>query len=226
METASRWIKLVFSFFATLAAAYAAGFYLIGIAQTQHAAGAGQLSFKECMDVAQVAITGLGLASIVLLWKQLSDTSRWNKLLSYHQFFMSFPNEDITNELRNTLREHKQDHILRDKEATLPADVAKKLYEGNEPDGSKMAMDRYLDVFETFCAAIHCGLIRDDYAYKLEAGRVIKNFKRFEKYIELAQEVNKRAFVQFKHCARRWGDRRKKEDDRASRGDLVGQMAP
>lgn len=225
MEKALRWAQLVALLVLIVAAGYAAAYLLVRIALAGQPEGA-KLSVKDCMDVAQVAITGLGLGSLVLLWKQLRDASKWNKLLSYHQFFSIFPSEHVVSAVRDSLRQHQEDHILRDKDATLSSSVAQKLYSGNEPDGSRASIDGYLDMFETFCAAVHCGLISEDYAYGIEGGRVIKNYLRFEEYIKLAQEVNKRAFTHFKVCAHRWKSRRQDEDEKASRGNVVRSRAP
>ncbi len=224
MDRVKRWLQLAFWFFLAASVALAAGYLLVLLAEASPSPT--PLSFKDKTDIAQVAITALGLGSVVLLWKQLRDTSRWNKLLTYNNFFMSFPEYEASVALREVLKGHNQDHILRDKEAVLPPEVARKLYEGNDPEGSKLCMDRYLDSFEMFCAAVHCGLIEEDYAYKLEGGRVIRNFRRFERYIGLAQESNKRAFAQLKLCANRWIVRRKAEDEKAASGDVIGRMAP
>lgn len=217
-------VRLGLEFVAVISLALLSAYLLVLLAK--EASGGAALTFKDCMDIALVAIGAFGLGSLALLWKQLRDTSSWNKLLSYHQFFASFPSENIHNNLRDTLKHHGQDNIMRDKDAVLSADAAKAIYEQNAPDGSRWAVNCYLDEFEEFCAAIHCGLISEDYAYRIEGGRTIKNYLRFKQFIDIAQGINKRAFTQFQTCALRWQERRRKEDEAANNGLVVPTMAP
>jgi hypothetical protein len=138
-----------------------------------------ELNRKEVIKLIGAIVGSLGVASLLLVWAQLRHTATLNRLLSYHQYFHDLPNinkvRDVYRALlrckipvptwNTPLSEAERDILLKDTE---------------EPPGNAVLVVReYLNDFEEFAAAINCGLIDEDYAYRLEATRALNAYYGF-----------------------------------------------
>ena len=139
---------------------------------------------EKILGVLNVAITGLGVASLLFVWAQLRHTSTQDKLVSYHAYFQDLPRAAKVNALyasmgklgierpiwQRPLSQQQRDKIISDATA--------------DPDRAETAVREYLNDFEEFAAAVNVGLIDDDYAYHIESARILNAYYGFEKLIE------------------------------------------
>jgi hypothetical protein len=73
-------------------------------------------------------------------------------------------------------------------------------------------MRAYLDQFEKFCGAVQCGLVDNDYAYSLQATRVIRNYTIFSTFIKRIRQESSTGYLELEKVALSWEDRRGIED--------------
>jgi hypothetical protein len=115
------------------------------------------------LRVVEVMLLAITAGSVLLLIEQLNQTSRWNKRLTYHQFFKELPSAQRVERLRKlaqdkTIDEHaKGEPIAGEKVRLLIDDVA-----------CTQIITDYLNDFEEFCSAILRGVVDDRYAYDIE----------------------------------------------------------
>jgi hypothetical protein len=138
---------------------------------------------KEIIKLTGAIVGSLGVASLLLVWAQLRHTATLNRLLSYHQYFHDLPNTTKVRDLYKALlrckinvptwnlplSESERDTLLKDTEPL--------------PENAVQVAREYLNDFEEFAAAVNCGLIDEDYAYRLEATRSLNAYYGFREVI-------------------------------------------
>lgn len=180
-----------------------------------------RVNLKDVLDIGTFVVLAIGLGSLVLLAKQIRDGNRWNKLMSYHNFFAQCPPIDIRDKVIAVLKGLGESVPTHGKKIT--DDTAKALLTDDE---KLNAVTQYLDYFESMCGAINCGLVDKSYAYGLEGGRVIRLYTVFEPFISSRQEKHPHAYVECEKLAKEWGARRQAELDRNKSNLVVPFVAP
>jgi hypothetical protein len=179
------------------------------------------VSDRTPVAVAAVIQTGavlIGLLSLVLIARQIrataaqaASTAAVNSALAYHQYFGDL----VTLEIRRQLSEVAIDCGFAEarKLGKPMCDKAVACIKANpEHDG---VVSSYLDEFEEFCAAIHAKLLNEDYAYGLEATRIIRAWAVFGPFIVLTRKEKSdfRTYIELERVASSWTARRKREDE-------------
>jgi hypothetical protein len=138
----------------------------------------------EILKTIEAMVGGLGVVSLALLWAQLRHTAILGKLSSYHQYFHDLPNLHKVGDLYKALERCKvavptwliplsegdKNNLLADVE--LP------------PGTAELAVREYLNDFEEFSAAINCGLVDEDYVYRIESTRVLNAHFGFRRMVD------------------------------------------
>ncbi len=169
-------------------------------------------SFENVIAVVEVTLLAVGLYSLALVSEQSRQTAKWNKLLSYHQFF----GELISLELVKTMlavagRCGFHDAMDRVEPMTEASRAAV------EADGEALkTVSAYLDEFEEFCGAVQAGVTDREYAYTLEATRVIRTWVVFGPFIrsQRARHSLSRCYLELERLGIEWARRRESEAQR------------
>lgn len=171
--------------------------------------------------IAAILQTGailVGLLSLVLIARQIRTTAAQaahvaavNSALAYHQHFGDL----ITVEIKRQMAEVAERcgfKESRQKGEPISADAVKCLKDNPVHDS---VVSCYLDEFEEFCGAIHAQLLNEDYAYGLEANRVIRAWAIFKPYVlnSRTETEDFRTYMELERVALRWKDRREAEDE-------------
>lgn len=166
--------------------------------------------------IVQTAAVLVGLLSLILIAKQIRATAAQaanaaaiSQSLAYHQFFGDLVTVEVHEKIRKAAAECGFADARKKGEPMSPAAVA--CIKENETHDAVVAC--YLDEFEEFCGAIHAGLLDADYAYGLEATRVIRTWKVFEPYVVACrgETGDHRTYLELETVAATWTDKRAKD---------------
>jgi hypothetical protein len=137
----------------------------------------------EILKTIEAIIGGLGVSSLLLLWAQLRHTAVLGKLTSYHDHFHDLPSIGKVQDLYKALGRCKV--AVPTWYAPMSEADREKLFADVEPPPSsaELAVREYLNDFEEFAAAIKCGLVDDDYAYRIESTRVLNAHFGFRRMV-------------------------------------------
>lgn len=168
----------------------------------------GERNYASVAAVIQTGAICIGLLSLVLIARQTRTTATLSKINNYHQFFGDL----ITTETRQKMRDLAQTCRFTaemEEQRPLTANSVTLLQDPlNRP-----VMSSYLDEFEEFCGAVHAGAVSEEYAYRLEATRVIRTWVVFEPFIKAmrGKAENERCYREIARLASDWQARRVKE---------------
>src|SRR5690606_22309594 len=137
------------------------------------------------------------------------QAGKWNKLLSYHQFFGNL----ITTELVKTVLAVASRHGFASCMNSLQPMSQESLAKLEADSDGLKDIQAYLDEFEEFCGAVHAGVTDTEYAYTLEATRVIRAWTVFEPYIRVqrAKHTYMRCYLELERLGVAWKQRRDEE---------------
>lgn len=166
------------------------------------------LHIGDVLALGQLVALTLGLGSVVLLWLQSRDESKWRRLLYYHQFFTEWPSETCRGTMLKVLTELGLDAHLSGTGMPLEEKGVAAIL--SKPD-YRQGVVRYLDGFEQLSGAVNAGIVDDSYTYKLDGTRLLRIYTIFSPLILTIQGTSPLAYVQFQHLAVQWKARREKE---------------
>ena len=185
------------------------------------------LTVEEAFQVGQFVVLTLGLASVVLLWKQGKDSAKWNRLLSYHQFFPDCPSQERRAKMLEVVKKFGDPNCLKGRGQPVSATFVQKL-EASADD--RQAIMLYLDDFEQLCGAVNSEVLDEDYVRGLERTRVIRIFHVFKPVIDVQQVANPSTYLEFEKLASKWLAMRDKEEEDsrkdAQQRKLAGGVRP
>lgn len=176
-------------------------------------------TFESVARVVELAILTIGLTSLVLLARQTRTTAKWSKLLSYHQFFGDLITKEMVVALQETAKLCTFEECMKKLEPMSSAAVDAVLAD----PAHDTVVSSYLDEFEEFCAAVHAGIADPEYAYTLEATRVIRAWIVFEPFIRRCRASTKysRCYLELQRLGSAWKTRREAEESKKDAADGV-----
>lgn len=162
--------------------------------------------------VVEMTALTIGLLSLVLIARQTRTTAKWNKLLSYHQFFGEITTRETVRALHVAAEKCNFKESMKSGQAI---DVSAVDSLCNDDD-STTSVCFYLDEFEEFCGAVAAGVVDSGYAYTLEATRVIRVWAVFEPYVARRRSEVKysRCYLELQRLASTWKAQRELEEKR------------
>lgn len=172
----------------------------------------------EAFKAAELLVWGAGLFSVLLIRKQLweqeqqaGDTFRqlvedhkWRTYAFYHEHFKSVPDEPTRGTVYKIAEDLNFVDHFNDRGRPVPTTALSAI--NADPEKWKFVRS-YLDAFEEFCGAVNAKLVDEDYAYSLQATRVIRNYTVFQQLILQYQQGAPTAYVELSKVAIRWGMR-------------------
>lgn len=163
--------------------------------------------------VIQTGALCIGLLSLVLIARQTRTTASLAKVNSYHQFFGDL----ITTETRQKMFKLAEDcGFTAEFEEQRP--LTESAVEALMKLENRPVISSYLDEFEEFSGAVHAGAVSEEYAYRLEATRIIRTWIVFEPFIRAvrAKMRDERCYLEIARLGSTWQSRRVKESSRAN----------
>src|SRR5690606_33582293 len=130
--------------------------------------------------------------------------------LVYHQFFGDLVTAAVRENLRKAATACHFDGALKDS-VPLSDQAVRAL---DNCDEHHAVVVSYLDEFEEFCGAIYCGLLDEDYAYRLEGERVTRLWVVFGPFVRECRKRCPRAYWELERLAGQWIERRRSEDEK------------
>jgi hypothetical protein len=139
---------------------------------------------KQIIELLGAIVGALGVASLLLVWAQLRHTATSNKLLFYHQYFHDLPSSTKVRDLYKALGRCKVE-VPNWHTPMSEADKVKLIGDTEPPpETAELVVREYLNDFEEFSAAINCGLIDEDYVYRLESTRLLSAHFGFRRMVD------------------------------------------
>jgi hypothetical protein len=168
-----------------------------------------QVTFENLSKIVELGILGVGLVSLLLIFQQNQQVRRWNKILSYHQFFGDLISDEMAAKIQQTVNACGA-AVEVAANNPISAESARAMAES---DDHKQVVSSYLDEFEEFCGAVNAGVVQEEYAYSLEATRVIRTWNVYKPYIELRRSSFKNSlfYLELEVVAGRWSEERQKK---------------
>ncbi len=185
----------------------------------------------EILKTIEAVVGGLGVSSLLLLWAQLRHTAILAKLTSYHLHFHDLPTLSKVRDLYTVLERCQvpvptwHSPMSESDRAKLVADKAA------PPRTAELVVREYLNDFEEFASAINCGLVDEDYAYQLEASRLLTAHYGFRQMINHwhaeDRQISERLggnvpettnyYGELRSVAERWKDRKQAENQKEAK---------
>lgn len=136
-------------------------------------------------------------------FEQLQADHEWKCYAFYHQHFPEIPPEVVRRPVYQLAAAPNHSFIdcFQDRGTPMPPAVLAAL-RGTEAEWDHIRP--YLDCFEMFCGAINAKLVHEDYAFSLQATRVIRNYTVFEPLIDEYKKQSPSAYCEFYKVAYRW----------------------
>lgn len=180
-------------------------------------------SFDQVQKTIETGVFAIGLLSLFFMYQQGATTARWNKSLSYHQLFNDLTTPSQVEEIWAVAHRRNFEEQFRSMQPMLDASVRDLLQTEEQASKDNRVVKSYLDRFESLCGAVNCGLVYNDYAYSLEATRVIRVYTVFEPLITSMRALNKysRCYLELERLATEWRRRRDDELEKKSKQDGV-----
>jgi hypothetical protein len=121
---------------------------------------------RDMVPIIAIGIGGLGLVSLVLLWRQMRSTNQWNKLQTQNGF-INQDLDDLSRKLQESLKLHGI--IYQKQRDALPDNLCQAI---RDDDRAFFDVKTYLNTFENIAAAVRIGFVDSDFAYAIECGRL------------------------------------------------------
>lgn len=175
----------------------------------------------KIISVLSVAISALGVATLLFLWAQLRHTATQDKLVAYHWHFRDFPRAAKVNAIYASMGRLEIPRPTWRKPLNVP-DLAKITGDTKDaPHTADISVREYLNDFEEFAAAVNVGLLDKEYVYHIEHARVLNAYFGFKAIIEYWVEEDQKNssediapsdyYAELRKLADEWKERKLRE---------------
>jgi hypothetical protein len=169
---------------------------------------------RDLVPIIDLAVTTIALSSLLLLWFQIRQTTRWNRLLSSHNFL----NDTVFLEVHRALLAAGEliGVSLCGRNKPLTDEEVGKILSSND---AYVAVVAFLNEFENICGAVHAGVADTKVSYGIHSGRVIREYPVYEPFMEAIRkrEGDEEDWIVFKKVYVDWKARRDVELKRRER---------
>ncbi len=167
---------------------------IIAVAAVAYCGLGADATFNDRAQITENTLLALGLLSVILLVAQLRQTTSWNRVLAYHNYFGELPSEDRANQLFSCLSRLKiavptsSKPLSKDQAKTLWADTGVVGRDGIPKQIGQRVVREYLNDFEEFCGAVRAEVLNEKYVRELEGDRTINAYYGFREVIRITQQ--------------------------------------
>jgi hypothetical protein len=181
-----------------------------------------QVFSRDLVPIFQLAITVLGLVSLVFLWRQLKITSMWNRI----NFTQAFLNTEVFGKLEAALLD--QTNTLGMNIAALqPISEAEVKALFKHPMALRAVKD-YLTHLETVCAGIQMGAAEPNISYVIYSDSVQEAWHVFKPFISslCVAQGDDDIYRELSTTADEWQERDAKERKRRESKQGIPKIVP
>lgn len=148
-------------------------------------------------DLIQTIIATFGLAGLWLVYgqlkvshAQLQQTTKWNKLRSFHDYFSDVPTREHQTHFFELLADfdHNNQTAILEKIKKREALTRKEAEQLRDDADVSSALYAYLDDYEELCGAIRSGIVDEDYAYSMDRTRICRTRTVYKTFIDLLRD--------------------------------------
>ena len=169
---------------------------------------------RDLVPILQLAVTTLALASLVLFWLQIRQTTRWNRLLSSHNFL----NDEVFLQIHRALLA-AGDSIgvsLCGRNTPLTDEEVGRILGSND---AYVAVVAVLNEFENICGAVQAGVADTKVSYGIHSARVLREYPVYEPFMEAIRkrDDDEGNWIVFKKVYLDWKAKRDEEIKRKQR---------
>ena len=169
---------------------------------------------RDLVPILELGVTTVALTSLLLLWLQIRQTARWNRLLSAHNFL----NDTVFLEIHRALLAAGQliGVTLCGRKTPLTDEEVGKILGSND---AYVAVVAFLNEFENICGAVQAGVADTKVSYGIHSGRVIREYPVYEPFMEAIRnrDGEEEDWIVFKNVYVDWKARRDAELKRRER---------
>lgn len=160
---------------------------------------------SDIVQILQLIVSILGLMSLYLVWYQIRQAIRWNRVTNHQMLLGYLPGEELERAVLGILTKYS---AVRDTE--ISHQIAEKLYLDVD---AFVAIKSYLNKYEHFCAAINAGAVDEEHAYALHSGRVVMVHDVYRNFIDVVRvKRGPMTYIEIERIAVRWRARRSREE--------------
>lgn len=156
---------------------------------------------RDWVPTLQLVVAIIGLASLLLVWRQIKQASQWNRLTTQYNFL-------------NTAFSLQLDKAIYDATGKLGLDLKGRQNPLNPEEIDKLLGDTdaytvliaYLNEFENICGAVRAGIADPDVAFGIHSARVLKEFVVYKPFIDKirARDSNQEVLIEFERVFDDW----------------------
>lgn len=165
---------------------------------------------EDIVPIIQLGFAAFGLVSLLLVWWQIRQTNRWNKL-QFRQTFLSQHHYELEAQVIRAAKEAGVD--LKARRAPLTNDEIAKIWSN---DKAYDAVTSLLNDLEVICTAVNVGAADSDVAYELHSDRIVRGFHVYAPLIEsfIKHHEDEALFSQLRLVAKKWKKRAQHEQEK------------
>jgi len=153
---------------------------------------------RDIIPIFQALFSLFGAIGVGLLWRQIKQTNRWNKINTQHHFLTLLPSKSDEIEIWKYVRELNDDGT-----GKLTWGAAKEIHADSE---RWIQVKTYLDTFEYLAIAINNETLSEKYAYNSHAAIIIDINYVFDNYIKYMRSCcdDPLLYIELEKVALKW----------------------
>ncbi len=171
--------------------------------------------FDAAYKAASLLILSSGLLSVLLARRQHAEAKakqiadlEFNRVETFYRYFSADASRATNDRFAEVAHESKIDAHFNAGGEAITADLVNQIVDNTKWSDAARA---YLDCLESLAAAVHSGFVDEEYAFCLQAGRVLRAVKVLGPLISHFQIANAKAYIELVDLASTWQERRDKE---------------
>lgn len=137
---------------------------------------------SQILPLINLAFSVLGVLSVILLFIQIRQTDRWNRLQSRFNFIDIADCVEANREMNLLFEKLGLYKLPKNQEFPFSADAIRKIEESGH--GSTFIVDMFLNDMQNICAALRYGLVDKEVFDSIHSGRVLFWYRRLSSYVE------------------------------------------
>lgn len=168
----------------------------------------------DVLPIINSIIAIIGLASVILLYRQMQFNYKWNKRMS-HFTIQTWQHDELENEVVRNIQRLGIKMALRISKLT-DKEVLKII--NDEP--AYLSLMSFLDRIEYYCTAINCGLIDFKFAYNMYGVKYVQLFKVYAPFILRIRSKHQEntIYIEFDKIASKFEAQMRKEAEESKNG--------
>ncbi len=153
----------------------------------------------EVAPTIQMTTAILGLFSLLLIFWQIRQAAKWNRLSSSHNFL----DIELVTKLQQSLLAVFTDLKIDPRTVRLSKTESELIWKS---ESTTIPVKNLLNYFENICAAINVGSVDEENAYAVHSSSIPATFMKFEGIIDIMRDHygDKELFIEMQKVSKAW----------------------